>query len=428
MPNSLLKASALSLALRLFRVFSLFALSIAVARIAGPESFGIYSLAMATSAIALVVASLGMPTVVLRRSATYFSNSENENLSRLLVEGAFFSFFASGVISLTGIFLLHSPLGDSFSDPLQTALTVALLIPVPLTLLHVVSAVPKGTGNIIKGQLAEMLFYPGLTIAFLGLSFTIKASAFTPHFIVALNLIAAVVAAFGALIIALRAAPGTVFTNDKHSIMRGIKNISLYLALHDGAIVIFQNIDLLMLGALANTLDVGVYRISVQFSMFVGVGLGVINMVSQPKFAQNFYSGNSFELSRLFSENRRLSLWFSVISGLSLLAFGPTIISVFFGTDYSDAYLPTLILVLGFILNISFGPIGALLNMSGNEKIVFWSVLLSIALNIVLNWILIVNFGIIGAAVATAASVFLSKVFLYFAARKRLREILANGR
>ena len=66
---------------------------------------------------------------------------------------------------------------------------------------------------------------------------------------------------------------------------------------------------------------------------------------------------------------------------------------------------PLILLCAGQSVSAFFGSVGNLLSMSGREWIALCGLLVSTAVNVFLNWLLIPEYGIEGAAVATGISI-----------------------
>jgi O-antigen/teichoic acid export membrane protein len=79
-----------------------------------------------------------------------------------------------------------------------------------------------------------------------------------------------------------------------------------------------------------------------------------------------------------------------------------------------------MILLVGQFVNSAAGSVGSLLNMTGHERETARGIAVSAVINLLLNFILVPFWGIIGAAVGTAAGLVTSNVLLWWAVRKRL--------
>ncbi|MCK5230488.1 MAG: polysaccharide biosynthesis C-terminal domain-containing protein [Desulfobulbaceae bacterium] len=78
------------------------------------------------------------------------------------------------------------------------------------------------------------------------------------------------------------------------------------------------------------------------------------------------------------------------------------------------------ILAAGQLINAAMGSMGFLLNMTGYERDVARTLLMTAGLNILLNLALIPTFGMAGAASATAVSLTLWSILLYRIVKRRI--------
>ena len=96
------------------------------------------------------------------------------------------------------------------------------------------------------------------------------------------------------------------------------------------------------------------------------------------------------------------------------------LLATLFGHEFGRAYWPLLLLAVGQLVNAWFGPTGMLLNMTGHEREVTRAVTVAAGMNVVLNLLLIPPFGVVGAAIATSASLVFWNIWLWLVARWRL--------
>ena len=85
-----------------------------------------------------------------------------------------------------------------------------------------------------------------------------------------------------------------------------------------------------------------------------------------------------------------------------------------------------IILAVGQLLNVASGPVGTILSMSRQERFVGIGMLASVVCNILLNYLLIPQYGVNGAAIATAISVGVWNLLMIVFA-KRILGINANA-
>ena len=78
-----------------------------------------------------------------------------------------------------------------------------------------------------------------------------------------------------------------------------------------------------------------------------------------------------------------------------------------FGEDYvsEDAKIVLVVLAFAFLVDAISGPIGSILTMTNYAKYILVNNIISVVLNIILNFIFIKTLGIIGVAIATGISI-----------------------
>src|SRR5690606_15174450 len=97
------------------------------------------------------------------------------------------------------------------------------------------------------------------------------------------------------------------------------------------------------------------------------------------------------------------TFWPSVAMGVAVLVVGKPLLMLF-GPGFDAGYLLLFVLVPGVIARASVGPAESLLTMSGNQSICAAVYGVTLAVNVMLNVMLIPAFGLWGAAVAMAAA------------------------
>jgi len=178
--------------------------------------------------------------------------------------------------------------------------------------------------------------------------------------------------------------------------------------------VFFAYIDIIMLGIFLPAEYVGYYKASTNI-VFGVAGLTAISGVLFPVFTQ-------LEKESLDNAFRKVFKYSSVLSfpcAVGLIFLAKPIIKVVYGSEYLPAVLPLMILSPLIIFN-SVNFFGTL--FIAKEKPEYTSLLgvFCATLNIVLNYVLIISYGIIGAALATLISGFVSVFALGYLSKKVL--------
>ena len=139
----------------------------------------------------------------------------------------------------------------------------------------------------------------------------------------------------------------------------------------------------------------------------------------------------NFIFLHLWQENkideiRRLAKWST--RGMLILAtpivvamiFLPELIMELFGDEFKVAGNLLVIMAIGQFINVATGSVGYLLNMSGHEKDFRRVTFFAGPLTVILCFILINQYGVLGAAIATATGLSLQNMMALFMVRKRL--------
>lgn len=128
----------------------------------------------------------------------------------------------------------------------------------------------------------------------------------------------------------------------------------------------------------------------------------------------------------------RFSLIFLMIVAIGFLLLGRLFISIMYGTEFMDAYGVTLVLFLGVFSMVFFKIFGIVLIAQGRRQAHFVILLISVILNVALNWIFIPIYGMYGAAFASVASYNLCGILflLYFSkiSKIKVRDLLIPSR
>ncbi|MAX82029.1 MAG: hypothetical protein CL843_17845 [Crocinitomicaceae bacterium] len=163
--------------------------------------------------------------------------------------------------------------------------------------------------------------------------------------------------------------------------------------------------DVLMLRWLTNEAELGAYHIIFRLGLLVTLPLTVLNTILPAKFAGLRLKKEKKELQQLITTSLRFSTAGSLVIFGGLVLVMSLVFDLLEVNDYPHLWEGTFILGLGHLIAAFFGPNGSFLLMADSEK--KYTVILGITavLNIVLNFMLIPQYGFIGATIATAISV-----------------------
>lgn len=411
-PN-LMRSSLISITIKLIGIgFSLMT-GIVLARVLGPEQYGIYSYVLAIVSILAIPAMFGLPSLIVRETAKsevsqrwglirglwYWANSITVSLSIIIA-----------LIAMAMLWLSR----DSFTQ-LQLMTFAWGIAFIPLSSLAALrGASLRGLKKVIQGQLPEQVLKPLFFIVILISVSLLGNTKVTAQNAMMFNALSAGIAfIFGAWLL-LRESPKQFKRVTKEYDSKAWIGSVIPLAMIAGLDIVVTQTDIIMLGFLSTATEVGVYRVAVQGAMLVTIGISATNMVMAPylsKFSANY---DMVKMKSIATQSARISFFIAFFSTLFFGFFGKELITLVFGESYITAYLPLFILAISQSINAGVGAGGVILNMNGYEKSTMFILFISALINVILNFIFIPLWGIVGAALATAIAIIIRKIITWY--------------
>lgn len=161
--------------------------------------------------------------------------------------------------------------------------------------------------------------------------------------------------------------------------------------------------DVLMLGVFKPPTVVGQYQAAYQLTNILGFLTFAVNSIF-PSVAADLYHHNEKRLNDIFISVTKWVTYFTLFGYLFFIFF-PDEILLLFGDEFTRGRSALLVLGASTVIATAVGPVGYLLSMSEYEQLELINTATASVLNILLNYVLIIRFGLLGAAVATAMSI-----------------------
>ena len=398
---------------------------IVLARWMGSFEYGIYVFVWTWVLILGGLSHLGLNMAIIRLAPVYRETGEMTRL-RGLIRGGRLLALATGTLimalGIAGIWLLKDHIESHFVFPAYLA-----LVCVPLyALTDVQDGIGRGHAWMGLALLPPYVLRPVLLLAAMfaayGLGLPMNAATAAGG---------AVIATWGAGLIqtllinkklaaAVAAGPGT------YTFGPWLKT-SLPLLAILACELILQNADVLIISRYMSPADVGIYFAAgktMALIMFVhyAVGSAVAN-----KFAALNARGDRESLRAFVKDAVNWTFWPSLAGAVLLLALGKPLLWLF-GPQFQAGYPVMCILVVGFLFRSSMGPAEFLLNMLGEQALCATVLTASAALDIALNFALVPNYGLTGAAAATSISLMMAALMNSIVVWRRLEIEIAIWR
>ena len=225
--------------------------------------------------------------------------------------------------------------------------------------------------------------------------------------------------------IALRTFPGlrlspSLFSRQQ---VREVTAFSLYLFMITLAIQFGYNIDNVVIAAFAGTGAVAIYAVAFRIADYQRQLCNQFNGLLFPVVVR-FSAGDEVEAMRAtLIDGTRLAVGMVTGVTICLLAFGDRLLILWMGPEFAAAAPSLYLLALAGIVLVGAGPLGNVLLARGRHRLVAWSCLGEAVANLVLTILLVRSYGIVGAAIGTAAATFVSNVFVQAPAACRLLDV-----
>jgi len=199
-----------------------------------------------------------------------------------------------------------------------------------------------------------------------------------------------------------------IYPKFKNVKKRTIEQISLgsqFLIIGLGYFLASQ-IDRLMLGSMKVAEEVGVFAIAASLAMTLGlVHTGMIS-IFMPMVSEMHKKDNLDSIGNMYYFSNMLVVFVNSLILIGFVILGNTVMKFLFNVDNPEIlYIIFLMLSARYFIGTLTGPTGALLNMTGRQKIEVANTLISIVLNVILNLYMINRWGALGAALATLITI-----------------------
>jgi O-antigen/teichoic acid export membrane protein len=188
--------------------------------------------------------------------------------------------------------------------------------------------------------------------------------------------------------------------------------VALPMLLNDGAHVILSQTDILMIGSMIGSFEVGIYTAAMKTAAWVSFILVAVNAIAAPMFATLYTEGKLEDLQKLVANVARW-LFFPALIVAIFLSLSADLVLGLFGEEFKAGRWEMIVLSCGHLVNVGAGSVGYLMQMTGHHRECAFVFCFSAVLNIILNSILIPTLGILGAAIATTLCMILWNLWLH---------------
>jgi O-antigen/teichoic acid export membrane protein len=372
---------------QIFRMLLTAVVGILSARYLGPDNYGALSYTASFVTFFSAFASLGMDGVVLKKMIDY-PNLEGEYLGSCIVFRMISSLFSS--IAIFGIITLINP-----DDKLRIYLAGIQSFQLILQASHLFNSWFQRyfkSKHVSIAQMLASILVSAYRIILLITSKSIYWFAFS-------GLLTQAVIGI-VLYISYRRENGQKLSF-KFSTGKEVLFDSYHFILSGLMVVIYSQIDKMMIGQMMTNKDVGYYATALSIcGMWTFIPFAILNSF-RPLIMEIKRSGDEIKYQLRLEQVYSLVIWLSVFASIIIFIFSSFIVKILYGNAFLGAISALKIAIWFETFSIIGSARGIWILSENKNKYVKYYLGLGAVVNVVLNAFLIPSFGIEGAAAAT---------------------------
>lgn len=367
-----------------------------------------YGLTRVLVSLGIVVAQfthLGMKNVIIR----YFPRFENRESHH---HGMLFWTLVvpmAGFLLFWGLFMLLRPwvIGYYAAKASLFQTYANLLIPLVAFILmfEVLDSYVRALYHSVISSFLKEVLLRALTIGLL-LGFLygwIDFEQFMLLFIGAYALQPAILLVYLALIGELRLKPDFKFLD--RSLLREMGSYALFALMGGLTSIIVGNIDIIMLGGMAGLDNTAIYAVAFYVGSVIGIPQRSINKIALPIVSDALHKEDYPQVAEIYHKSSLNQLIFGILLLIGVWANLHNLMKIL-PPEYGSGSYVILVVGLAKLFDMATGINGGIILTSRYYRFDLWTNLFLVALAIVTNLLLIPPLGILGAAIATAISIF----------------------
>jgi len=363
----------------------------------GAEEYGTFSLGFAIYGFAIIFSMLGLHDGVLRY-IPYFQFKGKRQEEKGTIKTAILGVLAcSGIVSLL-MFTFAGLFAKFFGNPGLILVIRTFSIALPFMAMSLVLIAALRSNKRVKEAVMAQYYADGFTkimfaaiLIYLGFGIFGAVSGFIFSSIIVL------IIAYSFL-----RKQGKIF--EGIFVFKQLLSYSVPLMFSGFLYFIIYYTDTLMLGYFKDTTQVGIYNIALPTAGLLFIMPEAIHALFVPLMTKYYVTGKKKKFESMY----RKSFWFNFILNLpvfiALLFFSKQIIQILFGEEYILGSAALSILAIGYFFRLTFIPNSKLLEVFKKQNVILYITIIASIMNIILNYLLIPGYGMIGGAIATSTT------------------------
>ena len=406
----LARGTAGSLFTKLAGMGVLFGVHVLLARLLGPDQYGIYIYAINCIDMVAVLCLLGYHTSLVRFVAEYRVTEQWGYLRGVLRSSTKVVAIASFLVGIVLVLILLNIKGKLSESQFETFLIGTAVLPI-FCLCWLRESTLRALKRIVQSQILLKVIRP-LSVGILAIGIYLWTEQLKASWVMACNLVAVFIVFLIGTDLMRRGIKHEIFAAEPMYRTKFWIAVSVPMLLIATMQWALKRTDVIMIGSYLGTKEAGLYSTASEVSGVVELGLASVNSILGPMISEFYHSGNMREMRKVVTLAARAVL-ILMVSATIVMSLGGKIVLGLYGKEFVSAYLPLLILLGGEVINAIVGPAGVIMTMIGHQNQLGIILGLGTLVNVGLNVVLIPRMGIVGAAIASATSMVLWNVLMF---------------
>ena len=394
-----------------------FLANLVMARVIGRHEFGVYALMFSWVSVLAVIAQAGQDISMIRLLPSYIREGAWGKVHGLRRGVGMIVLATSCCIALGGCVVVHV-LGANQSASWRHTFYIGFAMLPVLTQLQQSGALHRAFKRPVVSGLYQTLGRPLLLIVLLGV-LVLSVREIDAPWAAAASLAAAALALAGSARHLQRSWPEQGRAAAPAYEIRRWLVVGSQMSMLSIIVVSGSRLDVLILGALMGPGDVGPYYAAVRMAGFALFAQSAANVVLAPMIAERYDAHDMGGLQLVATRAARFSFAGALAVSLGFGVAGHWLLGLF-GPGFDAAYVPLLILLCGYCATTSLGEVGFMLSMTRFQRRASMLVLVGVAANAAVAWLLVPSLGATGAAIGAVASLLVWRALAWRAVRARL--------
>ena len=369
-----------------------------------PADFGTYSLALTVISITGAVATLGLNEGVPRYIAFFRGKNEDQKVHELIISAIFMGLIAGLFAILVSPALFESLAGEGFDAQGKILSVIKILVfAIPFTiLLNLTVAIYRGFDRTNVNMYFYNIIRPVSLLGFASVAVFFGASL---KGVVFADLIS-MVFTFGIMSVYFIKKPPVKpkwklkFSEPTRQLIR----YSFPLLITATLLNLMSWIDTIMLGYFKPVEVVGVYNAVFPIVGFLSLVIASMGYVYVPVASKLWGRNNTEPVGSIYAVMTKWCFLLTFPIFALIFVYPEFLITKLYGAEYVGGTTALRILSMGFIANSYFGFNYHTLLASGDSDFLMKCSVASAGINALINFMLIPEYGMIGAAIGTAIS------------------------